>query len=266
MEITSIFMYTALAVIFIQMNSISCRYAEMDNLAAPETKPESSQPSHKIISTSLIGDLNIDPLPPNVFPSSTRNILTPEVFSQADPVAYFLAKTSNFSQDEIQLLGLEVDYYFTRNQFPRPYYYTYAAVLTSILKCLTMLHNVRWSIETIQQPTRSMTFTMADISSPHPELSMLFTPDIFADANPPSVVLKKLLEIPENEMPKVMLRLKELMNGRSSGKTVRLCHNYIKYLSEFLDLCNKYALRSLRIRITRMQEFISTLKSIVIVK
>ncbi|KAL6956756.1 hypothetical protein U1Q18_044370 [Sarracenia purpurea var. burkii] len=201
---------------------------------------------------------NVDPLPSHIFKKPLTDLLSPDMFSQPDLLDYFSAKATKISDDRLRLIGYEVKHYLGTKQFPQPYI-PYAKVLSSLLPCFVELGNVKLAINGIQTSKWfSYALLSSDIPPPDTRFSTLFSSDIFKDDKPPSVVLRKLLDIPESQMAALRIWLKNLAFAR--GTFTQYYSWYIRCLMNFFDYKNgKFHIVGLQNSIAEMQSIIPAL-------
>ncbi|KAL6956750.1 hypothetical protein U1Q18_044364 [Sarracenia purpurea var. burkii] len=202
-----------------------------------------SQPPEDISPTSST-IIDIKPLPEKIIYRPIPSILSPEIFSEPDPLPIILAKVTNngyngdsnkiaFMRRDLNAMNHNVDYYLSDRRFPQPYV-PYAKLLSSLLTCLFRLHNVSTSIGEIHRKYSAQSDyppAPSDISSP--ELRALFSTDIFSDPEIPSVLLKELLQIPENRINDVMYDLTKVL--KNPNYVEQAYYEYVTSLKIFLQ-------------------------------
>lgn len=236
------------------MNLLICTKAELDNDSYPNPpqKPESIPPNE---------GSNDDTLPPCILKRTVANILTPDIFSQANPLDYILSRATKLSKAGIRVMDSDIQFFLKTDKFPQRYI-PYAKVLSSLLQCLIELQNATDSIQAMHERlTSPPDYALSpDLTTPDPKLSSLFSLDIFYDTNPPSRLVNKLLDIPPSRIANILTRLRKLYRSNSnfSGEY----HWYILHVICFINQHNKGLLRKLRRNVSEMQSTIApTFKS-----
>ncbi|KAL6956754.1 hypothetical protein U1Q18_044368 [Sarracenia purpurea var. burkii] len=202
-----------------------------------------SPPSQHISPTSST-IVDIEPLPGKIFCQRIPSILSPEIFSEPDPLWYMLEKVTKnryngkskkiiFMKHDLIAVSLKVAYYLSSEQFPPPYV-PYATLLSSLVICLTRLNSVSMYIGEIHH-NYSAQFDYppvpSDISTP--ELRALLSTDIFSDPNIPSVLLKELLQIPEDRIHDVIVDLTKVL--KNLNYVEQTYYGYMTSLKIFLQ-------------------------------
>ncbi|XP_065223440.1 uncharacterized protein LOC135847701 [Planococcus citri] len=190
-------------------------------------------------------ETNIEPLSSKDFSSSLRDLLSPDVFTQADPFRYLLGKTMKYSfkrtLDGYSLIS-KVDQAMSSNakiRFPSDYL-PYAKLLSSLLRFFIYLESVHTSMVEIQKrmKTSPRGFRLPDINSLDPEISQFFSPDVLSDTNTPMVLVDELLHLPGNSLSRVAEKLIDSTNNnREIGNkyydyAIRLSHLLTGYVSK----------------------------------
>ncbi|KAL6956755.1 hypothetical protein U1Q18_044369 [Sarracenia purpurea var. burkii] len=202
-----------------------------------------SLPSQTISPTpSTIVD--IEPLPVKIFFQRIPSILSPDMFSEPDPLSYILAKVTrraynggreNFAYSKVYLDGVSynVDYFLSGRKFPRPYV-PYAKLLSSVVACLVRLHRVSSYIREIHlKYSANSDYPPAPSGISTPELRALFSTDIFSDPSIPSILVKELLKISEDRMYDVK---KDLTNvSKIHNYLDQKYYEYMHFLGIFLE-------------------------------
>ncbi|XP_065224669.1 uncharacterized protein LOC135848646 [Planococcus citri] len=142
------------------------------------------------------------PLRPTVVITILPKILSFDIFSQADPAHYLLLKSIKLSDKEARSLRYEVNLALSDKLLPQCYI-PFANLLSSFLKCWMFLLNAKYYIVHIRDK-RIENFNRynslpIEISS-SPELSELFSSDVFSDPKPPLRLLNKIFKMSENAL------------------------------------------------------------------
>ncbi|KAL6952470.1 hypothetical protein U1Q18_050916 [Sarracenia purpurea var. burkii] len=183
-----------------------------------------------------------------------RSFLSSEIFSQSNPFLYFFAKAMKLQKDILRQTNFHMIFYLDHNEFPRRYI-PYAELASSLISCLISLENIDKIITNMKRddPYNYSFYRRMPISKFDPELSKLFADHIFSRANHLSRILIALLDIPDNEISNMEIRLQKLLKN---DKFPMRYLGYVKCLLKFLQ--NDYLLLRLKDNITEMQR---TLKS-----
>ncbi|XP_065225054.1 uncharacterized protein LOC135848897 [Planococcus citri] len=191
-------------------------------------------------------ETNVEPLPSKDFSSSLRDLLSPDVFTQADPFHYLLGKAMKYSFKktlEGHYLISEIDSALSsngENRFP-PAYLPYAKLLSSLLPFIVYLGSVHKSIVDIQKQRKTSRgiFRIPNVNLLDPEISQFFAADVFLDTNAPMVLVDKLLNLPENSFSAVAKKLTDsAFNNREIGNDY-----YYSYTIKLRYLLSGYACR-----------------------
>ncbi|KAL6952475.1 hypothetical protein U1Q18_050921 [Sarracenia purpurea var. burkii] len=166
-----------------------------------------------IVSTLSNDDRDANISPQKIYVKNVRDLLPPEIFSESDPYAYIFAKAMKLSKHFLREADFWMAYFLDHDRFPQRYT-PYAELASSLLSCLVSLENIEQIINVIQRSDkynysyhRRKLFSILD-----PELSKLFTDDIFIRTNRMPRILNKLLEIPDNEISNMAMRLQKLLD------------------------------------------------------
>ncbi|KAL6956752.1 hypothetical protein U1Q18_044366 [Sarracenia purpurea var. burkii] len=210
-----------------------------------ESKTTSISPLSENISPTSPTIVDIEPLPEKIFYKRIPSILSPDIFSEPDPLTYMVGKITknryNGRSEKTKFMNkylidvtLDVGYYLSSQQFPRPYV-PYAKLLSSLVVCLTRLHRVSIYIGEIHQnySGQSAEYPPAPSDISTPELRALFSTGIFSDPDIPSVLLRELLQIPEDRIRDVKADLLKLSNNQNYVEQVY--YEYMTSLRIFLQ-------------------------------
>ncbi|XP_065223690.1 uncharacterized protein LOC135847889 [Planococcus citri] len=159
-----------------------------------------------------------EPLPQTADSRTLPNILSFEIFSQADIFRYLVNKILGISswKEQIQSIKDEADKALEGKPLPACYF-PYATLLSSILRCLIHLVNsseVDTYIRGIKmrraRNINGFNFLPIDISSSS-ELSEIFSYDIFSDPKPPAIFLDKILKMPSEKITNLKIQLQNFL-------------------------------------------------------
>ncbi|XP_065222995.1 uncharacterized protein LOC135848121 [Planococcus citri] len=171
---------------------------------------------------------NIEPLSPDNFSQDLRQLLSPEIFTQSDPFHYLLGKAIKLPYRVMDKVNKEMENHFqtsSETRFP-PAYLPYAKLLCLQMDLLSDLTNLQFGIRDIKK--YNPPFPLPDIQSVDTEISSLFTADIFSDPNPPSVLVDKLLALPESGFESVVEKLEY------SALNIRIIQYYYYWYCTYL--------------------------------
>ncbi|KAL6952473.1 hypothetical protein U1Q18_050919 [Sarracenia purpurea var. burkii] len=228
-------------------HSLKCNLYEVQHVITsliPQEEQDSENGS--IVPTLPNNDLDAE-LSRNIFIKDVRNLLSPEIFSQSDPYGYFFAKALELPKHILRETDSWLTYFLDNDSYP-PRYMPYAELASSLLSCLVPLSNMEQILGDIQRSDPYSRNQRTLISTLHPELSKLFTDDIFSQADPIPRILNKLLDIPDNEISNMAIRLQTLLD-KDQFPT-----RYVGYAGCLLNLLqNEYLLLRLKDNIAEMQ-------------
>ncbi|XP_065225055.1 uncharacterized protein LOC135848898 [Planococcus citri] len=184
-------------------------------------------------------ETNVEPLSSKYFSSNLRDLLSPDVFTQADPFHYLLGKAMKYSFENTlsgYALMSEVERALSsngNNRIPRDNL-PYANLLSSLLTFIVYLGNVHKIMVDIQKrlETSPGTFQLPNVNSLDPEISQFFTPDVLSDTNAPMALVDKLLQLSGYSFSRVA---KKLIYAKNNNREIS--SNYYDYtiqLSNFL--------------------------------
>ena len=171
-----------------------------------------------------------DPLPASIFTPEIASLLSPEIFSQHDPLTYLYRKARRMFY-QIDKIRYTLKSTLVDKKFPQPYV-PYAQLLHRLLPCLADFSNVIQYMVIIRLQSRSLMYRKPDISTSDPDLLDLYADDIFSDPNIPLCLLRKLLDIPGEEISNVSNRLKNLSFNRDFSQ---MYVPYTRWIYKFLD-------------------------------
>ncbi|XP_065223595.1 uncharacterized protein LOC135847803 [Planococcus citri] len=194
--------------------------------ASGETEPNNSNlgpvvgnsPNAVLSSGSSSIESACETLPQTEDLRTLPNILSFEVFSQADIFPYLVNKILGISswRKQIQSIKYEADKALGGKQLPACYI-PYATLLSSILRCLKHLVNslgVDTFIGGIKMRRAAnvdgFNSLPIDISSSS-ELSEIFSVDIFSDPEPPALFLDKILKMPSEKIVNLKIQLQNFL-------------------------------------------------------
>ncbi|XP_065223779.1 uncharacterized protein LOC135847960 [Planococcus citri] len=176
----------------------------------------------------------VEPLSPKIYSKDVCELLSPDMFKQADPFHYLLQKASKLTGITVIIRSNLKHYLLAKNQADQlpPAYVPYAKVLLPLLSCVDLLYSITYSIGLINNPRRKYPPPPPPyIFTGDAEVLPLFSWDIFTDPNPPSVLIEKLLQVPENSYLSIA---KKLINEESFRLASVDYSLYTSFLSKFL--------------------------------
>ncbi|XP_065223888.1 uncharacterized protein LOC135848041 [Planococcus citri] len=187
----------------------------------------------------------VEPLSQKIYSKDVCELLSTDIFKQADPFHYLLLKASKLPREKEIEIRLSLNYLLTKtnaNQFP-PAYVPYGKILSSVLNCFGHLYSVKYSIRLINNPRRKYPLPPPPkVFTLDPEVSPLFSSDIFTDPNRPSVLIEKLLQVPESSY---LSTAKKLISPKTHYEPKDAVYSlYSGSLSQFLQ--NKIASKELK--------------------
>ncbi|XP_065223776.1 uncharacterized protein LOC135847957 [Planococcus citri] len=172
----------------------------------------------------------IEPLSAQEFTKPVVDLLPPEIFSQRDPLAYFLPKIIKLP--DIQKITQDVEYFLSKERFPGRYA-DYAEFLLLLLEHQMKIEPVTKSIRQIQDSAEFVNLPPAKLPDESaPELVSLFSPGVFSDPEPPLALINELLKIQPWQMFRVRNQLEAIL--RKSG------HLQLIYIEYTRNLYTKY--------------------------
>ncbi|XP_065224117.1 uncharacterized protein LOC135848214 [Planococcus citri] len=203
--------YAIAAMILIETNFLICTITNADDL---QKLTSQIVPSTNFKTTSNSPD--IQPLPWKTFTEELSELLSPDIFSSANPFTHLLIKVIKLPYDTMNRIMDQIFTSLLFKKFPQQYI-PFAKLVTSIINCLYRLERVKKITPLLQNSNQTnYLYKPLDIliSAIDPELSPLFSSYILSDKNPPFRVLIKLLTIPENDLPSIKIHLKDLFKNR----------------------------------------------------
>ncbi|KAL6952471.1 hypothetical protein U1Q18_050917 [Sarracenia purpurea var. burkii] len=212
------------------------------------TKPDSQ--THADVSYNDATEIAL--LPARIFTVEVSDFLSPDIFSQANPFDYFLKKQKKLPIKTVRKINDAMWMSIWKERFPQGYI-PYAKLLMSFLGCLLQLEDIEGSTRIIQRfvesnnvSTPPAIFTIDHVISP------LFSSYVFSDKNPPVRLLRKLLQIPENEISTLSSRVEKLLNHRQFP---RRYSRFTKCLLTFLKA--EYLLPRLKKNLVEIQRVVT---------
>ncbi|KAL6952476.1 hypothetical protein U1Q18_050922 [Sarracenia purpurea var. burkii] len=216
----------------------------------------SSKYSKDVPPASANIDLESNTLSAEIFPTEIIDLLSPEIFSQPDPVLYLLKKIITLPHTKLKAINYELTQFllFQREKFP-PRYLPYVQVLSNLLNVQVYLEDTKIAINKMRQSS-----TSAFISPPtgyfSAELSELFSSDIFSDDRAPFSLIVKLTNIPKDKVEDLSKRLKTMFIKN------RIPENYKDYAKQlWIFLLNQLNLERLVGSVSTLRDTISSKSS-----
>ncbi|XP_065224283.1 uncharacterized protein LOC135848316 [Planococcus citri] len=191
--------------------------------------------------SSTYPETNVKTLPQRWFPQPLRELLSPDIFTQVDPFNYLRQKAMKLKFGEKE--DMRNALYVYSGKVPSAYT-PYAELLRSMLACFINLDHVKIFIMSAKRDKFSNPLRPPpDPSALDSVLSPLFSLDVFLDNDPPSVLIDKLLTIPETSFSSIARILRNPTDD-ASRQLVKFYPWYSVDLSRFLQ--NELALMQLK--------------------
>lgn len=175
--------------------------------------------------------------PQYISPSSATfsALLSPDTFSRTDLLQYFIRETSKSKLPDWRIMELynELRTRELANLIPESYM-PYYRVLRSIIHIQVQLLHAKRFIRNIQNSANRSGIPPEIESLPELSASGLFSSDIFSDPNYPERLVSKLIQIPRNQVPKLITQLQNYKKNSwgSSGYISFAWKQYLWYATE----------------------------------
>lgn len=169
-----------------------------------ETTPTASIPPQPLYHEILPPQNRVEckPLEPGYAIEDLMILLPPDISSQPDPLGHLIHQMMQRSNSNISSERVVLNNLLQTKRLPRCYI-PYARALSSLFQCWPDVYKVKLYIRRVLHwlPPNDANFSFlpADISL-SPQLLKLFTGDIFTDPIPPSRILRKLSDMPKNDI------------------------------------------------------------------
>ncbi|KAL6952477.1 hypothetical protein U1Q18_050923, partial [Sarracenia purpurea var. burkii] len=191
-------------------------------------------------------------LPWNRFTSEVSYLLSPEMFTKADPIHYLMEKTLQLSYSRIFSIDENLQYFLKlKNKFPA-HYAPYAKFVAQVVRCRRDLEQVKQSIIEIRHSIALDLHSLPSVGFWTIELPALFSSDIFSDIYPPLKLMVELMDMPEDKITELKSQLANLLKN---DQLPELYFRYAKELQTFI--LNRFALRGLRQSVAELRDILA---------
>ena len=189
-------------------------------------------------------------LPPNIFTLALSSWLSPDItISQDDPIAFLLdrMRITAIYPDKMHTINCNLKSLLKDKKFPKPYI-PYAQLLYRLIPIVPDIKKVNNIINLIKLDSLLNKSRKMDHSSFDPDLQELYSHNTIFDPRPPSRLLNKLLEIPNNEISNVIDKLKRLLKDPNFSSSYS---GYTDWIRNFLH--DNHLLAPLKRNIARIE-------------